>query len=153
MALWRQRTSHSRQYGRLHPTNHKHLDASFHFSYDSLSLLIHQSCANNTELQAVCFPFIPEMATEKTEYTPVQGGPSPPLLPGQPAFPVAFDGNTPDTHIIGGLPFPAPTAFGPGAAGVYGMDMSPRGGPGYFTNPLPPPYSPPNMGFNANTNG
>ncbi|CAK6960553.1 glutamate receptor%2C ionotropic, N-methyl D-aspartate-associated protein 1b (glutamate binding) [Scomber scombrus] len=93
------------------------------------------------------------MAAEKTEYPLVAGGSSPPFLPGQAAFPVAFDGNKPDTHMIGSLPFPPPTAFGPAAAGAFGMGMNPQGGPGYFSNPLPPsPYYPPGPGFNVNIN-
>ncbi|CAJ1062095.1 glutamate receptor%2C ionotropic, N-methyl D-aspartate-associated protein 1b (glutamate binding) [Xyrichtys novacula] len=107
------------------------------------------------------------MATEKTEYTPVQGGPSAPSLPGQPAFPIGFDMNMPGPNMYGGpaapgglpfppptafgpgdsgvpagLPFPPPTAFGPGAAGAFGMPS----GPGYSDRPSSSPYSPPGPG-------
>ncbi|XP_044215747.1 glutamate receptor, ionotropic, N-methyl D-aspartate-associated protein 1b (glutamate binding) [Thunnus albacares] len=115
------------------------------------------------------------MVTEKTN-TPMQEEPSPPFLPGQAAFPPSFDMNMPGSNMFGGqaafppsydmnmpgsnmlggpaggLPFPPPTAFGPGAAGAFGMGMNPQGGSGYCTNPSSSPYSPPGQGFNANVN-
>nr|XP_046254667.1 glutamate receptor, ionotropic, N-methyl D-aspartate-associated protein 1b (glutamate binding) isoform X2 [Scatophagus argus] len=98
------------------------------------------------------------MATEKTAYAPVEGGPSPPSLPGQPTFPVAFDMNMAGPNMFGGpvpgglpapagVPFPPPTAFGPGVPGAFGMPMNPQGGSGYGPNPSVPPYSPPGQGF------
>uniref|UniRef100_A0A3Q3E128 Glutamate receptor, ionotropic, N-methyl D-aspartate-associated protein 1b (glutamate binding) n=1 Tax=Labrus bergylta TaxID=56723 RepID=A0A3Q3E128_9LABR len=97
-----------------------------------------------------------EMATEKTEYTPVQGEHSPPSLPGQPAFPIGFDNmNMPGQNMYGGpavpgglpvpsgLPFPPPTAFGPGVPGAFGMPVHPPSGPGYGEKPSCPPYFPP----------
>ncbi|XP_020492838.1 glutamate receptor, ionotropic, N-methyl D-aspartate-associated protein 1b (glutamate binding) isoform X1 [Labrus bergylta] len=96
------------------------------------------------------------MATEKTEYTPVQGEHSPPSLPGQPAFPIGFDNmNMPGQNMYGGpavpgglpvpsgLPFPPPTAFGPGVPGAFGMPVHPPSGPGYGEKPSCPPYFPP----------
>ncbi|XP_040900956.1 glutamate receptor, ionotropic, N-methyl D-aspartate-associated protein 1b (glutamate binding) [Toxotes jaculatrix] len=95
------------------------------------------------------------MTTEKTEYTPVQGGPSPPLLPGQPAFPPAYDMNMPGPNMFGGpapgvVPFPPPTAFGPGVPGAFGMAPNPQGGMGYGPSPSSLPYCPPGQGFNSN---
>ncbi|XP_073341558.1 glutamate receptor, ionotropic, N-methyl D-aspartate-associated protein 1b (glutamate binding) [Pagrus major] len=101
------------------------------------------------------------MATEKTAYTPLEGGHSPPSLPGQPAFPVGFDMNTQGPNMFGGpapggfpapggLPFPPPTAFAPGVAGAYGMGgMNPHGDSGYV-NPVSPYAQGP--GFNSNMN-
>lgn len=109
------------------------------------------------------------MATEKTAYTPVEGGPSPPSYPGQPPFPVAFD-NMVGPNMFGGpapggmpapgglpapagLPFPPPTAFGPRIPGAFGMGTDPQGGSGYGVNPASSPYSPPGQGFNGNFSG
>ncbi|XP_051262780.1 glutamate receptor, ionotropic, N-methyl D-aspartate-associated protein 1b (glutamate binding) isoform X2 [Dicentrarchus labrax] len=64
------------------------------------------------------------MTTEKTEYTPVQGGPS---LPGQPAFPVAFDMNMQGPNMFGG-----PAAGGLSAPGGFPASdgfMAPGGFP------------------------
>ncbi|KAM8734623.1 glutamate receptor, ionotropic, N-methyl D-aspartate-associated protein 1b (glutamate binding) [Acanthopagrus schlegelii] len=96
------------------------------------------------------------MATEKTAYTPLEGGSSPPSLAGQPAFPVGFDMNMQGPNTFGGpapggfpvpagLPFPHPTAFAPGAPGAYGMGGMKQGDPGYV-NPVSP-YSAPGPGF------
>ncbi|XP_037640368.1 glutamate receptor, ionotropic, N-methyl D-aspartate-associated protein 1b (glutamate binding) isoform X4 [Sebastes umbrosus] len=116
------------------------------------------------------------MTTEKTAYSPVDGGPSPPSLPGQTAFPVTFDMNMPGPNMFGpapgggvpaaagypaaaggfpapgGLPFPPPTAFGPGVPGDFGMGKNPQGGSGFGANPSSSPYSPPGQGFNDNFN-
>lgn len=84
------------------------------------------------------------MATEKTAYTAVDGGPSPLSLPGQSAFPGAFDMNVPGSTMFGGptpggfpapggVPFPPPSAFGgPGAFGPGGPGAFGPGGPGAF---------------------
>ncbi|KAM9352906.1 glutamate receptor, ionotropic, N-methyl D-aspartate-associated protein 1b (glutamate binding) [Symphorus nematophorus] len=99
------------------------------------------------------------MATEKTAYTPVEGYPSSPSLPGQPVFPGGFDMPMPGPNMFGapapgglpapaGLPFPPPTAFGPGVVpGAFGMADNPQG-PGYGPNPTSPPYSTPALSFN-----
>ncbi|XP_071324597.1 glutamate receptor, ionotropic, N-methyl D-aspartate-associated protein 1b (glutamate binding) [Trachinotus anak] len=95
------------------------------------------------------------MSTEKTEYTPVQGGPCPPYPIGQPAFPPPYDMNMPGPNLFGGpapggLPFPPPTAFAPGVPGAFGVAMNPQGGLGYGANPPALPYPPPDQGPNAN---
>ncbi|KAM9782865.1 glutamate receptor, ionotropic, N-methyl D-aspartate-associated protein 1b (glutamate binding) [Neosynchiropus ocellatus] len=62
------------------------------------------------------------MSREQPQYAPVQAGPSPPLLPGQPAFPAA---PVPGPSLYGGppagppagLPYPPPVAFGYGSPG------------------------------------
>ncbi|GAA6227110.1 protein lifeguard 1-like [Lates japonicus] len=89
------------------------------------------------------------MTTEKTDYTPVHGGPPPPYPTGQPGFPVAFDNNMPNQFggfAPGGLPFPPPTAFAPGVPGAFGAATNPEGGPGYGPSPSILPYSPPSQG-------
>uniref|UniRef100_A0A8D3BEB2 Glutamate receptor, ionotropic, N-methyl D-aspartate-associated protein 1b (glutamate binding) n=1 Tax=Scophthalmus maximus TaxID=52904 RepID=A0A8D3BEB2_SCOMX len=89
------------------------------------------------------------MTTEKTEFTPFQGGPSPPMLPGQSAFPPAYDMNMPGPPP-GGLSFPPPAAFGPGGVEGFGMTANPQAAfpPAYDMNmpgaapgglPFPPP--------------
>lgn len=97
------------------------------------------------------------MATEKTDYTPVQGGPSP-SLPGQPVFPLGFDTNFLGSNTYGGsavpggppapagLPFPPPGAFGPGGSGAPGgLPFPPPGafGPGGSGAPGGLPFPPP----------
>lgn len=105
------------------------------------------------------------MATENTAYTAVDGGPSPLSLPGQSAFPVAFDANMPGSTMFGGptpggfpapggVPFPPPSAFGgpgafgpgsPGAFGPGGPGVFGPGGPGAFDGMNPqggPGYGP-----------
>ncbi|KAM7420656.1 hypothetical protein PAMA_015064 [Pampus argenteus] len=81
------------------------------------------------------------MATEKTEYTPVQQGPSPPSLPGQPAFPVTFGPNMPGSNMFagpdGGPAFPPPVMFGPVATGAFGP-----GAPGAFGPGAPAAFGP-----------
>ncbi|XP_034466108.1 glutamate receptor, ionotropic, N-methyl D-aspartate-associated protein 1b (glutamate binding) isoform X1 [Hippoglossus hippoglossus] len=91
------------------------------------------------------------MSTDKIQYTPLQGGPPPPYIPGQPEFPAAFDMNMAGPNMFGGpapggLPFPPPTAFGPGMVGGFGAATSPQGGIGYGFNPSFSPYSPPGQG-------
>ncbi|XP_041649916.1 glutamate receptor, ionotropic, N-methyl D-aspartate-associated protein 1b (glutamate binding) [Cheilinus undulatus] len=96
------------------------------------------------------------MVTDKNEYTPVQGTPSAPSLPGQPAFPIGFDNmNMPGSNMYGGpavpgglpgpggLPYPPPTAFGHIPPGAFGMN--PQSDPGYGPKPSSP-YSPPGQG-------
>ncbi|XP_022621402.1 protein lifeguard 1-like [Seriola dumerili] len=95
------------------------------------------------------------MSTEKTEYTPVQGGPPPPFSPGMAAYPPAYDMNMPGPNMLmgpapGGLPFPPPTAFAPGVPGAFGIATNPQGG--YGVNPSFSPYSPPVQGPNDNFN-
>lgn len=84
------------------------------------------------------------MATDKTAYTAVDGGPSPPSLPGQPTFPVAFDMNMSGPNMFGapaagGFPVPPPAIpFGPGIAGPQTADgglLAPGG------LPFPPPIA------------
>lgn len=108
------------------------------------------------------------MAADKTAYTAVDGGPSPLSLPGQSAFPVAFDMNMPGSNMFGGpapggfpapggVPFPPPTAFGPGGPGAFGPGgpggygpggrgafgaMNPEVGPGYGPKPSSPYFAP-----------
>lgn len=94
------------------------------------------------------------MATEKTAYTAVDGGPSPLSLPGQSAFPGAFDMNVPGSTMFGGptpggfpapggVPFPPPSAFGgPGAFGPGGHGAFGSGGPGAFGPGGPGAFSP-----------
>ncbi|XP_069552241.1 glutamate receptor, ionotropic, N-methyl D-aspartate-associated protein 1b (glutamate binding) [Brachyistius frenatus] len=100
------------------------------------------------------------MTTEKTDYIPVEVGPSPASLPGQPAslpgqpaLPAAFGMNMPGPNMLGGpapggLPFPPPTAFAPGD---FGVAMNPQGSSGYANPSFP--YSPPDQGFNGNFSG
>ncbi|XP_070691788.1 glutamate receptor, ionotropic, N-methyl D-aspartate-associated protein 1b (glutamate binding) isoform X2 [Pempheris klunzingeri] len=85
------------------------------------------------------------MATEKPEYTPVEGRLCSPSLPGQPAVPAGFDMNMSGPNMFGGnapggLPYPPPATFGPDAPG--GLPYSPPaafgpGAPGGL--PYPPP--------------
>uniref|UniRef100_UPI0037E794B2 glutamate receptor, ionotropic, N-methyl D-aspartate-associated protein 1b (glutamate binding) n=1 Tax=Semicossyphus pulcher TaxID=241346 RepID=UPI0037E794B2 len=90
------------------------------------------------------------MATERNEYTPVQGGPSPPSLPGQPAFPVGFDTNMSGPNMFGG-PAP-PGGFLPPPGGF----AAPPGGfpasPGGFAAP-PGGFPAPSGGFAAPSGG
>lgn len=91
------------------------------------------------------------MSTEKTDYAPVEVGPTQPTLPGYPAFPAAFGTNVPPGSVAGppipGGFFPPPTAFAPGVPGAMGMATNPQGG---YVNPIAAPYSPPGPGFHGN---
>lgn len=92
------------------------------------------------------------MATEKS---PIRGGPSPPLPPGQSAFPAAFDTNMQGPNLFGGPapggpPYPPPTAFAPAPPGAFGVAVNPQDGSGYGANPSSSPYYPPGQGFNGN---
>lgn len=79
------------------------------------------------------------MATEKTAYNPVDGGPPAPSLPGQPAFPVAFDANAPGPNMFGS---PGPNMFGsPSPVGIPGPGGFPA--PGGFPGPAGLPFPPP----------
>ncbi|XP_053287950.1 glutamate receptor, ionotropic, N-methyl D-aspartate-associated protein 1b (glutamate binding) [Pleuronectes platessa] len=91
------------------------------------------------------------MSSDKIEYTPLQMEPCPPYTPGQPAHPAAFDMNMAGPIMFagpahGGLPFPPPTAFGPGIVGGFGAATNPQGGTGYGFNDSFSPYSPPGQG-------
>ncbi|XP_038567574.1 glutamate receptor, ionotropic, N-methyl D-aspartate-associated protein 1b (glutamate binding) [Micropterus salmoides] len=86
------------------------------------------------------------MTTEKTGFPPVAGGPSPPSLHGQPAFPPPYDMTMASPNMFGpapvgpppvGLPFLPPTAFGPGAPGAFGP-----GAPGAFGPGAPGAFGP-----------
>eukprot|EP00066_Takifugu_rubripes_P014751 XP_011604017.1 PREDICTED: protein lifeguard 1-like isoform X3 [Takifugu rubripes] len=96
------------------------------------------------------------MAADKSPYAALDGGPSPLSLPGQSAFPVAFDMNGPGSNMFGGpapggfpapggVPFPPPTAFGlggPGAFGPGGPEAFGPGGPGAFGPGAPGAFGP-----------
>eukprot|EP00066_Takifugu_rubripes_P014752 XP_011604018.1 PREDICTED: protein lifeguard 1-like isoform X4 [Takifugu rubripes] len=88
------------------------------------------------------------MAADKSPYAALDGGPSPLSLPGQSAFPVAFDMNGPGSNMFGGpapggfpapggVPFPPPTAFGLGGPGAFGP-----GAPGAFGPGAPGAFGP-----------
>ncbi|XP_071373573.1 protein lifeguard 1-like [Centroberyx affinis] len=95
------------------------------------------------------------MSQDRTDYTPVEGGPPPTSASGQPG-PPGF-----------GMPMPGPNLFGGPAAGghpfppqgAFGQPMFSQGNPGAFgqaqgNNPYSPMYSsgPYNQGFNENLN-
>lgn len=84
------------------------------------------------------------MSAEKIEYTPLEGGASLPLLPGQATF-LGMSGPSMVGSLPGGppggLPFPPPVAFGPQAVGAF--EMNAPTGARYGVSPSCPPYSPP----------
>nr|XP_020468496.1 protein lifeguard 1-like [Monopterus albus]XP_020468497.1 protein lifeguard 1-like [Monopterus albus] len=89
-----------------------------------------------------------------TEKTPVDGAPSPFMVPGQPPYPPAYGTNMSDPNLFGGPtpggpPFPPPMAFGPG---VFGMATNPQASTGYDAIPSSSRYSPPGPGFNSGFN-